>query len=207
MTPPIPIQLAVEDTLSEAVLREILSKSGRPYSIGTCYVGRGFGYLRRTICGFNNAARSTPFLVLTDLDQTECPPRLIDSWLPQPLHPNLVFRVAVREVEAWLLAGANEISRFLRIKRALVRRDVEAIQDPKAYLIDLARLSPNRELRSDIVPPPGSTRLIGPNYNGRLISFVQEGWDISVAKQFSPSLLRAVEAVSNFIPAWEHEHS
>lgn len=202
MTPPIPIQLAVEDDLSEAALRRVLSDSGRPYAIGACYLGQGFGYLRRTIRGFNNAAKSTPFLVLTDLDKIDCPPDLIGTWLPEPIHPNLMFRVAVREVEAWLLADRAGFARFLGIRQVLVPRDADAIDDPKACLINLARKSPHSDLRSDIVPPPGSTRQIGPNYNGRLTSFLQNRWDISVAKQCSPSLLRTVNAVSGFLPTW-----
>ncbi len=202
MTAPIPIQLAVEDDLSEAILRKILSNSKRPFAIGTCYVGRGFGYLRRTIRGFNNAAKGTPFLVLTDLDRIECPPELIATWLPEPPHPNLLFRVAVKEVEAWLLADQAGLASFLSIKRALVPGDADAIEDPKAQLMDLAKRSSRRDLRADIVPPSGSTRRIGPNYNGRLISFVQGHWDISVAKRYSPSLMRTVEAVSQFVPTW-----
>ena len=131
MTTPIPIQLAVEDDLSEAVLRKILSTSSRPYAVGTCYLGRGFGYLRKTIHGFNNAAKGTPFLVLTDLDQAECPPELIRTWLQAPIHSNLLFRVAVREVEAWLLADQAGLARFLGIRRALVPQSVDAIPDPR----------------------------------------------------------------------------
>lgn len=207
MTPPIPIQLAVEDDLSEAVLRKILTDSRRPFAIGTCYVGRGFGYLRRTIHGFNNAAKGTPFLVLTDLDRTECPPELIGTWLPEPLHPNLLFRIAVKEVEAWLLADQAGLASFLSIKRVLVPGDADAIEDPKAQLMDLAKRSSRRDLRADIVPPSGSTRRIGPNYNGRLISFVQGRWDISVAKRYSASLMRTVEAVSRFVPTWANDDS
>ena len=202
MTPPIPIQLAVEDDLSEAVLRRVLADSRRPFAIGTCYSGRGFGYLRKTISGFNNAAKGTPFLVLADLDQIECPPDLINTWLSDPIHPNLLFRVAVKEVEAWLLADRSGFARFLGIQRVMVPQDADAIEDPKACLIDLARRSPHRELRLDIVPPPGSTRRIGPNYNGRLTSFVQDRWDISAAKQSSLSLMRTVNAVSRFVPTW-----
>jgi hypothetical protein len=80
--------------------------------------------------------------------------------------------------------------------------DVDQVQDPKACLIDLARKSPRRDLRMDIAPPPGSTRQIGPNYNGRLISFVQQRWDISTAQLCSPSLRRTVNAVARFLPTW-----
>ena len=81
MTQPIPILLAVEDDLSEAVLRKILTQSNRPYAVGTCYNHGGYGYIRKLIQGLNNAARGTPFLVLTDLDRVQCPPELITAWL------------------------------------------------------------------------------------------------------------------------------
>ncbi|MDF2210039.1 hypothetical protein L1F28_15070 [Arthrospira platensis NCB002] len=42
------------------------------------------------------------YLVLTDLDKSECPLAIINEWLKsQPKHPNLLFRVAVKEVESW----------------------------------------------------------------------------------------------------------
>ena len=103
MTVAIPLHLAVEDPLSEAVLRELLCQSGRPFAIGRCYQRGGFGYLRKTIQGFNNAAKGIPFAVLTDLDRYPCPMALIADWLRVPRHSNLLFRVAVHEVEAWIL--------------------------------------------------------------------------------------------------------
>jgi hypothetical protein len=117
---PIPINLAVEDLLSEAVLRKILLYSEKPYAIGTCFCKGGYDYLKKSILGFNNAAKATPFLVLTDLDRTECPPVLLREWLPYPKHPNLIFRVAVKEVEAWLLAHRDAFARFLGIQRRLI---------------------------------------------------------------------------------------
>jgi len=95
MNSAIPINLAVEGSLDEEVLRKILRQARRGYVIGTSYGRRGSGYLRRTIHGFNSAARGTPFAVLTDLDRETCPAELIRAWLPQPRHPNFLFRVAV----------------------------------------------------------------------------------------------------------------
>jgi hypothetical protein len=202
MTQPIPIHLAVEDELSEAVLRKVLSQSSRPFAVGTCFNRGGFGYIRKMIRGFNNAAKGTPFLILTDLDRIPCAPELTSTWLREPLHPNLMFRVAVREVETWLLADGAGLAKFLTIRRILVPGDVDAVSNPKECLIDLARRSPRRDLRQDIVPPPGSTRKIGPNYNGRLISFVRDHWNLSAATLSSPSLQRTVKAVASFVPVW-----
>ena len=48
----IPINLAVEDSLSEIVLRVVLQQSGRHYAVGTCFRHYGFGYLRKRVNGW-----------------------------------------------------------------------------------------------------------------------------------------------------------
>ncbi len=197
----ISINLAVEDDLSEAVLRKLLPAK---YTVGDCYKKRGFGYLKKNIRGFNNAAKGMPFLVLTDLDREECPPKLIKKWLSvSTQHHNLLFRVAVREVESWVLADRDHFAKFLGIKKEQVPVDVDEIDDPKEYLINLVRKSRKRRLREDIVPTRGSTAKQGPNYNGRLISFVEESWVPNKAMRSSPSLRRTIKAVENFRPKRE----
>jgi hypothetical protein len=184
----IPVNLAVEDQLSEAVLRKILHYSKRPYVVGTCYNRGGFGYLKKTIAGFNNAAKGTPFIVLTDLDAAECPPSLIRDWLPRRKHPNLVFRVAVREVESWLLADGNGLSKYLLIRKELIPQDVDTLSDPKQTLVNLARKSRYREIKNAIVPRMYSTAKQGPDYNGKLLPFVSNNWNVTNAMKNSISL-------------------
>ncbi|MBI3194597.1 MAG: hypothetical protein HYZ34_09060 [Ignavibacteriae bacterium] len=199
---PIPINLAVEDNLSEAVLRKILKVSGRQFKIGAVYNRGGFGYLKNTIHGFNNAAKNIPFLVLTDLDQIECAPFLIRDWLPEQKHPNLVFRVAVRETEAWLLAHREQFSDYFRININMIPSDVENIFDPKQVLMNIVRKSKNRELKEDIIPPAKSIRSHGPNYNGRLIEYVQNYWDPIIAQKNSLSLKKTITLLKVFTPTW-----
>jgi hypothetical protein len=196
----IPINLAFEDSLSESVLSVLLRGSGRPYEVATLYTGGGFGYLRQRVRGFNNAAKGIPFLLLTDLDTAECAPVLVREWLPVSPHPNLLFRIAVREVESWLLADRENLARFLGIAVELVPFDSDSVLDPKSVLIGLASKSRNRRLREDIVPRQGSTSKQGLNYNGRLISFVQGQWDPMVASTGSDSLRRTIEALASFVP-------
>lgn len=201
MTEFIPVNLAVEDTLSEAVLRKLLHSTGRAFAIGDCYSEGGFGYLKRTIRGFNAAAQGTPFIVLTDLDDATCAPVLIKEWLPVPRSINLVFRVAVHEVEAWLLAHREGIASFLKVPGARVPHNPESLPDPKRALIELAQCSRSRDIRDDIVPPAGSRRKIGPNYNGRLVTFVHGSWDPSMAAGSSDSLKRTLAAIAGFKPS------
>lgn len=198
----VPVNLAAEDPLSEAVLRKMLASFGPRFAIGYCYVRGGFGYLRRTIRGFNNAAQGTPFVVLTDLNHYECAPLLVQEWLPLPRHPNLIFRVAVREVEAWVMADRSQFARFLRIRESSVPTAVEELGDAKKALLDLGAKSPNRKLRRDLCPPPGSLRVQGPDYNGRLGAFVAQRWAPANAANNSPSLARALEKLAVFQPTW-----
>ena len=195
----IPINLAVEDDLSEAVLRRILQTR---YNVGVCYKRGGFGYLKKTIHGFNSASKGMPHIVLTDLDRGGCAPELIEKWLSVPIHHNLLFRVAVREVESWVLADRDRFAKFLGIRKTLVPVNVDAIDGPKECLINLAMKSRKRELREDIVPIEGSTAKQGPDYNGRLIFFVEEFWNPYEAMHNSPSLERAIKAVETFQPEW-----
>ncbi len=197
----IPINLATEDELSEVVLFRILTHLSR-YAVGNAYRRGGFGYLRRTISGWNRAAKGVPFLVLTDLDRDECPIKLIEAWLPGPRHPNLLFRVAVREVEAWLLADRTNFSLYIAVPEILLPADADELADPKATLLRLAGRSRLKGIRDRIVPKPGSTAKQGPDYNGCLGSFVREKWDIEAAKIGSPSLSRTVDRLAAFRPVW-----
>lgn len=201
MTAPIPIQLVVEDTLSEVVARKILSETGR-YVIGICYGQTGSAYIRKNIHGFNSAARGTPFFVLTDQNAAECAPRLISTWLPKQQHPNMIFRVAVHEIEAWLLAHRYAFAHFAGIRRERIPQDVDSIDHPKEFLIGLIKRSRFTSLKRDVVPPNGSSRTQGAGYNSRLVQFVTDAWSPSEAMVHSASLRRAISAVTGFKPTW-----
>ena len=200
---PIPIHLAIEDDLSESVGRRLLLDTGRDYSIGMVFGRGGFGYLRSTANNWNAAAvAGTPILLLTDLDQHPCPSELIESWLDLEPDENLIFRVAVREVESWVLADRDGFADFLGISGALVPSEPDQILDPKQSLVNLARRSRTRALRESIVPRQGSTAVQGPNYNGCLGDFIRNRWNRSSAAERSPSLARAWAKLMTFNPNW-----
>ena len=198
----IDINLVFEDALSAAVVDRILAASCQKYSVGFRYISGGFGWIKKRMAGFNNAAKGMPYFVLTDLDTSKCAPLLIEQWLSAPRHPNLLFRVAVREVEAWVLGCRESFAAFLGVADNRIPIDVDQIPDAKEFLVNLARRSRKRDVRQDIVPQEGSTAKVGPNYNGRLISFVEGQWDPDVAKDRSLSLKRAMEALDRFVPVF-----
>jgi hypothetical protein len=202
MTTPIPLNLAFEDALTESLTFKILRSIPTRYATRTIYNRGGNGYLRQIINGLNNAAKGTPFLVGTDLDEYECPPALINDWLNHAKHHNLLVRVAVREAEAWVLADRDRFADFLGINVRKVPEDSESLQNPKEALIQLARMSRRKQLRDDICPPLNSTRRVGPNYNARLGGFVSESWDPAAARLNSHSLDRAINRLTAFHPRW-----
>jgi hypothetical protein len=204
----IAINLVFEDIVSQAVLVKLLGRYGNRYLMGGLFHTNGNDWIKSRIRGLNRAAKGMPYLVLTDLDRDECAPWLVRSWLnDSPRHPNLLFRVAVREVEAWLLGSRDEIGQFLRISSSRIPHHVDEIPDPKMELINLARRSRNQEIQRQIPPRPGSTARIGPGYNSCLVEFVDQYWNPDEARKHSPSLDDAISALDSFRPVFERNNS
>lgn len=194
---PIPINLAVEDDLSEWVLRRVLLERSAEFAIGPVFKKSGFGYLKKMTRAFNNMAKVSPVLMLTDLDDRPCAPELLSEWLENPRHPNFMLRVAVREVEAWLLGCDQELRKFLSLRKAVNFPHPEALEDPKLELLKLADSSPRRELREGIVRRDlGGNLLQGPAYNSTLGRFVNDFWNPLSASSKCPSLQRMFTALT-----------
>ncbi len=179
---------AVEGSLDEAILRCLAEHAGA--SLARVYGKKGKAYLRQRLHGYNLAARFSPWIVLVDLDQDEqCAPPLRRSWLPYPAS-NMCLRVAVRKVEAWILADREGVARFLGVPVVEIPESPDRLSDPKQTLVDLARRSKRRQVRDDMAPRPGSGRSVGPAYSSRVTEFVQTGWRPAVAERNSDSLYR-----------------
>ncbi len=185
------IDVATEDAPSTAVAKRLVAEIPG-FSIGYTLGERGNGYLRQRMAAFRQMAFTRPLLILTDLDRSACPSALIGDWMANlKCPPGMIFRVVVREIEAWLLAD-HEAMAFLLGPR--VAKDLpstpDEVADPKAALVGLARKAP-RDVRLDICPAPGSQSSRGVNYNNRLTDFIAMRWDPSRAPVRSASLRRA----------------
>lgn len=188
------INLVFEDDLSGAMLRRLLSEIRPDCQIALFYPTGGKGNIKRKLRGFNNAARGMSYLILVDLDaEYECPPTLLRDWFNYDKHPNLHFRIAVKEVESWLLASRSAFSSYLGVSINEIPEISDQIQCPKELLLKIASKSRKKSVRDDIVPPIRSTARVGPNYNARLIEFINQRWDYREAIRFSESLGRTLE--------------
>jgi hypothetical protein len=195
-TATLPVNVLVEGVTDEVVVRRLLEHVG--LACGTVYGKQGKGALLERLPDYNRAARFAPWLVVVDLDRdADCAPPFVQSVLPHPAD-GMHLRVAVRAVDAWLLADAGHLAAFLAIRAALIPPDPDAEPDPKTTLINLARRSRSRAIREDIVPREGSGSRVGPGYVGRLIEFVtaaENPWRPAVTAQRSDSLRRCVEVL------------
>lgn len=191
------VSSAVEGIVDEAVVRRLLEQTGA--KLGKVYGKNGKSSLRQRLAGYNQAARFSPWIILVDLNHdADCVPPFCKAWLLNPA-PYLCFRVAVREVEAWLMADRENLARFLGTSIARIPRDPEGLDDAKREMINLAGHSKRREIREDMVPRPGSRRSVGPAYPSRLIEFVTSHWRPEVAQQNSDSLRRCLRRLAELL--------
>lgn len=177
----------IEGEMDEAAAFRLIGVTG--HTPGVCYGKKGCGYIKKKIQGFNRSARSTCYLTLVDLMDTEfsCPPELLAEWVPH-LDPHMLFRVVVRELESWLLADRDNIAEFLRVGLARIPANPEEIQDPKRELVNIARRSLSARVRRSIVPEAGSTAPVGKLYVSEMNIFINTRWSPQSARRLAPSL-------------------
>ena len=187
--------LAVEDRLSDAVATKILEKFG--LEIVKRIGFRGKSDLERKTPELNRAARGITVFMLTDLDSPrDCPPRLVRSWIRGPLNPKFFFRVAVMEVESWVMADRIGFAAFLSVPLHRIPSPTDDILNPKEFLISLARKSKKKAVREALVPTQRTTLSVGNEYNTLLNEFVRDHWDLERAATASLSLKRTLDRLA-----------
>lgn len=108
------LYLATEDALSEAVAERLVKDANQGLQVVVRMGRKGNGYLKQKLPELVMLANSIPVFMLTDLDWVECPATLIADWTAGKGIPRtMMFRVAIREVEAWLLADREAFSDFV----------------------------------------------------------------------------------------------
>ena len=185
-----PLVLATEDALSEAIGQRLVEDTDSDLAVTQLLRRRGFGYLKSRMRNFCELARHTPVLLLTDLDKEDCPATLIGDWSRRDAIPRqLLFRVAVRQVESWLLADRDGMARLLNISVRHLPRDPDSLPNAKRSLLQLSQRAP-RAMREDLVGETGATAAQGLGYNSVLSKFVRSSWNPSQAILRSNSLAR-----------------
>ena len=187
--------LAIEDRLSDAVATKILEKFGIEIVKRIGFQGKSD--LERKAPELNRAANGITVFMLTDLDSPrDCPPRLIRSWIRGTLNPKFFLRVAVMEVESWVMADRIGFAAFLSVPLHRIPSPTDNILNPKEFLLSLARRSKKRAVREALVPAQGATLSVGNEYNTLLSEFIREHWNLERAASVSPSLKRTLDRLA-----------
>jgi hypothetical protein len=92
-TRPVIVTVAVEGILDEAIVHRLLEHLGA--GIGAVHGRHGKRHLERSLRGYNEAARLSPWLVMLDLDSdAECAP-ILRAQLLASESPMMLLRIAV----------------------------------------------------------------------------------------------------------------
>lgn len=190
------LALATEDELSEAVGLKLVDTLEADLAVSLKFRRNGFGYLKSKMRNFCELARRMPVLLLTDLDTARCPMTLIKDWSRNDTVPSgLVFRVAVRQVESWLLADRESMADLLGVNMRQLPASPENLADAKRFLLQLANKAP-RSVRDELLASKGAAARQGLGYNALLSDFVRLKWNPDRAATRSDSLKRARRRLS-----------
>ncbi len=196
----------VEDAPSAAVAKKLVAQRNSVlaqklhFRDGFPAIMDGYSAIKKNCPGFLNMARGGLYTFsITDLDTRACAGDLIRDWFsipalqPVTLPKEVVFRVAVREVEAWIMADRHAWARYIGIPAEDFPDVPDVLPDPKQHLLNIIQRKGMKKLHKEMLP--SGTAHIGPRYNEVLCDFVSDGWSPSRAAQNSPSLKRAIDAL------------
>ncbi len=193
------VMLVCEDQLSADILVRMVSHARPQLSIRSVEVTRGNARIAASIGKYARASQAgVAHIILTDLDRAACPPSLLAEWKVPEVPGYLLFRIAVREVEAWLLADQPGLAKFLGIPAGKISVRPDEVNDPKETLMNLVRRCRNIRLKQDILPETGSSAKKGVFYNERFGHFARKDWNIERAAKMSPSLRKALLRIGGF---------
>ncbi|VVC71796.1 Uncharacterised protein [uncultured archaeon] len=185
------ITILVEGKIDELVLKKILETAGHTMSQSLGKQGKGF--VKERIRKYAQAARWIPIIVLVDLDsEQKCAPKLIEEW-NVPAH--LTFRVAVKEIESWLLADTKNFSAFFSVYTDKIPQKTDELENPKKFLISLCSTSRKREIREGMVPRNEGGREVGAGYSAFMTEYITQFWNPNNAANRSESLKRTIDRI------------
>ena len=163
--------------LAGKVNRRIILPDGFPSVMG------GYGKLKARAKNWKRAAENgTWLLVVTDMDRAKTPNEIGKEWLGVEclgqLPGKMIFRVAVREIESWIMADREMFAKFLRIPESNVTLDPDVLMDPKAEVFRLVREKCTVTRFKKMLPV--KNQAVGVDYNRLICEFVDGHWRVNL---------------------------
>ena len=193
------MMVVVEGDTDLPYVRKLVSEAG--LTVTSEVDAGGKGSIDRDLKKYNAMAKTMPLLVVRDLDHDAPCGGTFVAQLKLKQSRWLRLRVAVRELEAWVLADAVGLSKFLGVDAKWLPEDPDSETNPTRSLLSIATRSPAR-IRRKLLPEKGSAAVVGPLYEAALIEFGELGWDAARAAKRSPSLRRARASLKTLAVSW-----
>jgi hypothetical protein len=169
-------------------LPEPLIRTNRPYRVG----GKKDDIVA-TLRKWNEAAKWDYWAIIIDMDHdSDCVAEYKKSLLPNPSE-KMIFRIAIRKIESWILADAQAVATYLGIKQSLVPTHPETLDDPKLSLLGLVHKSRRKDIKEDMLSQVGLKQ--GMRYPERIKELLQY-WRPQIAQQSADSLKRCIHALT-----------
>ncbi len=176
---------ACEGILDEAVLVRL----AREATLDLSWVDNAGGKvaLDARLASYAGVGRKMQFLALRDLDRdADCAPALVKRLVPRS-SPGFRLHLAVRSVEAWLLADAQGLAASLGVPVGRLPLLPDELDDPRGEILALARRSKRTRLALELLPSTPGAR-VGPGYTAHFVRFVSGDWSPDRARLRSRSL-------------------
>ncbi len=195
------IYYVCEDAPLKAIAIELIKNEKIGCSlqdIGTKHGGRSTILSR--LKAYNQTSKKSPVVVFIDLDKYECAPSLFEKFPIKDRQPleRLQIRVAVREVESWLLADKQGMETYFGIPQNAIPHNPEELNDPKQKLFDLIKEKATTKRKRQMLRE-GNTK-VGLEYNYYLVDFINTAWDSTRACANADSLVRAIKGIQKITP-------
>ncbi|QKH44306.1 hypothetical protein [Achromobacter denitrificans] len=139
-----------------------------------------------------------PVFCIADTDG-RCPVQLARQWRPLHAPRDFVFRLAVTEIESWILADRAGFSSYFQTVPNKIPMNVDRVVDPKLLILNLISKSKKRLYRDEMVSSMDLSKR-GSGYNIHLKEFVKSRWALQNAQDHSASLRRAISNLRELNP-------
>jgi len=93
------------------------------------------------------------------------------------------------------MADRENFANFLNKTPSIIPYNVEEINHPKEFLLNIIEKFAPRSLKKNMLPAKNTTAKIGPEYNSILCNFILRNWNLQNAIEHSLSLKKTVLAL------------
>ena len=157
------LRVFVEGETDEPFARRVVEAAG--HSVDAVFPMHGHGEIDKRVDRWCKPANTRPMLILRDLHPAlgkGCASALVRHLVGTGPHSaTTVFRIAERELEAWLLADRKAVAAYFQVRPVAVPVSPDMQLDPKQTLVNVCRSSSSSSAQQKGMVPSSLSLLKG----------------------------------------------